>query len=161
MHLEVGDNFWIGPQAKIGGGDPNPWTEGSWNWTGPNGFTSNNREININNIQDNQFGSYVATFTTVNGQTATYTLTVNKAGAAPVDPTPVVPITGKVAYRLTNGNNSLFVKDASLLNNAEVVEWVETDVAAQQWFKVDAGNNQYRLQNVYTGLFQADWRQER
>ena len=83
----------------------------------------------------------------------------------PVDPTPTPtpdPITGKVAYRLKNGSKSLFATIAKVYQNDginklgngnNVVLWDETDVAAQQWFKVDAGNGRYRLKNVYTGLF--------
>lgn len=41
---------------------PQPF-EGTWIWTGPNGFTKNSREFTLNNIQVNQFGTYTATNT--------------------------------------------------------------------------------------------------
>ena len=151
--VALGSTFFIGPQA-----DQN----GTWSWTGPDGFKSNEREISITNVTEAKLGNYVLTFTSDRGKqtVVTFSVTSNNGGGGndnpgggEIVPKPEVPTTGQVAYRLKNGNNSLFVKDASPLSGAQVVEWVETDVAAQQWFKVDAGNNQYRLQNVYSGLY--------
>ena len=49
---------------------------------------------------------------------------------------------------------SLFVKDASRANNAEVQIWAETDVPVQQWTLGTVGAN-YTLRNVYTGAYLA------
>jgi hypothetical protein len=61
---------------------PQPSNDGSWNWTGPNGFTATTRQVNISNIQTNQAGSYVATYTNTGGckSTHTFTVTVNSVG---------------------------------------------------------------------------------
>jgi lysophospholipase L1-like esterase len=48
------DTLLLSPRVNI---------SGSWSWTGPNGFSATSREINVNNIQVNQAGSYIATLT--------------------------------------------------------------------------------------------------
>jgi hypothetical protein len=70
-NLQVGNSITLSPQSTTGG---------TWNWSGPNGFSAGSREITINTIRLNQAGTYTATFTTsygvVNSQeysvTATY-----------------------------------------------------------------------------------------
>ena len=61
---------------------PQPVTGGSWNWSGPNNFSSTTREVTISNIQTNQAGSYVATYTNSGGCQSTQTFTVTVAAAA-------------------------------------------------------------------------------
>jgi hypothetical protein len=58
---------------------PQPLTGGSWSWSGPNAFTASTREILFNNVQSNQSGSYVATYTNAAGckSSSTFTLNVN------------------------------------------------------------------------------------
>ncbi|MFQ6600112.1 glycosyl hydrolase family 28 protein [Flavobacterium sp. C3NV] len=49
---------------------PQP-TNGSWSWTGPNGFNLNSREVTISNIQDAKYGIYTATYTNPCGAVST------------------------------------------------------------------------------------------
>ena len=59
-------------------------------------------------------------------------------------------------YRIVpdvNDNKSLFVKNASQADKAAVVIWTNTDVPAQQWTVLDAGNGEVLLRNVYTGKY--------
>jgi len=80
VSLNAGGNVMIGPQ---------PATGGSWSWTGPNGFSASTREIYISNIQTNQAGNYVATYTNTGGcqSSQTFNITVN----IPCTPTVIVP----------------------------------------------------------------------
>ncbi|MBO9701394.1 MAG: family 43 glycosylhydrolase [Sporocytophaga sp.] len=64
---DVGGKVVLGPQPASGG---------TWSWTGPEGFTSANREITLDNIQQNQAGNYVATFKNTEGCTSMGTFTV-------------------------------------------------------------------------------------
>jgi hypothetical protein len=68
--LLAGGSFTFGPQPVNGG---------SWSWTGPNGFTATTREITLSNIQTNQAGNYVTTYTNAGGckSTNTFSVTVN------------------------------------------------------------------------------------
>ncbi len=43
--------------------NPFPKLYGSWNWTGPNGFSSNQRIVGLSDIQKNQGGDYIAVHT--------------------------------------------------------------------------------------------------
>ena len=81
LTIEEGHSFSVGPQAN-----GNPWTEGTWYWTGPNGFTSNDREFTINNATAAQAGEYTATFTDKNGAKASSTVKVNVHVAPVITP---------------------------------------------------------------------------
>jgi chitinase len=67
VSLSVGGNVIIAPLPL----------DGTWKWTGPNGFTSALREITISNIQSNQGGNYVATYTNLCGEQSTLTVTIS------------------------------------------------------------------------------------
>jgi hypothetical protein len=69
--VNVGANVTIGPQPL----------NGTWSWTGPNGFSSSSRSISRNNIQSNQGGTYRATYS-YNGCSSTldFNITVNGGG---------------------------------------------------------------------------------
>ena len=68
----------------------NPSTNdaGSWNWSGPNNFSSAQREITLSNAQLGNSGSYQATFTNECGaeSTLTYRITVNSVVTPPPPP---------------------------------------------------------------------------
>lgn len=57
----------IGASVSFG---PQP-ANGSWSWTGPNGYSSNSREITISNLQQSQYGTYTATYTNGCGAVST------------------------------------------------------------------------------------------
>jgi hypothetical protein len=63
---------------------PQPGGEGSWNWSGPNGFASSAREIDGIPLTS-PTNLYVATYTDVNGRTS------GQVFAIAVVPTPIVP----------------------------------------------------------------------
>lgn len=56
--VAVGDTIDIGPQPVSGG---------SWQWSGPDGYTNDVRQIKISDIQANQGGEYYATYTNSSG----------------------------------------------------------------------------------------------
>lgn len=60
---------------------PQPVTGGSWSWSGPNNFTAVTREAGISNIQVNQAGNYVATYTNSGGCQNTQTFTITVTGS--------------------------------------------------------------------------------
>lgn len=75
--LNVGDNLKFGPQP----------TSGTWSWTGPNNYTSTDREATVNNIQANQAGTYVATYTNTCGAISTHNFVVTmNCNATAVNP---------------------------------------------------------------------------
>ena len=67
LTVKQGDSFAFGPQAN---------QPGTWSWSGPNGFTSNQREFTINNVTAAQAGDYVLTFYSQNGTQTVYTFTL-------------------------------------------------------------------------------------
>jgi len=60
---------------------PQPVTGGSWSWSGPNNFNATTREVTISNIQANQAGNYVATYTNSGGCQSTQTFNVTVTGS--------------------------------------------------------------------------------
>ena len=71
VSVELGGSFWVGPQIN-----GNPWTEGTWLWTGPNGFTSTEREFSVTNITAANAGTYTAEFTDEYGRRTYYDIVV-------------------------------------------------------------------------------------
>ena len=66
----AGGSFWIGPHPNVNEG---------WSWTGPNGFTSNQREITFDKVSPSQSGIYTATYSE-NGNRSTFQFYVNVVG---------------------------------------------------------------------------------
>lgn len=125
--LDAGGSVSFGPQPLAGG---------SWSWNGPNGFTSSSREINLQNLQTNQSGDYVATFTNTGGctSTQTFTLTVNA-------------VTGSNLYRLKNR-----WQNAYLYDNGTQAAYGTPSASDQssQWQLIDVDGYQ-AIKNVATG----------
>jgi hypothetical protein len=71
--LTAGGSVMFGPQ---------PTTGGSWSWSGPNNFSATTREVTISNIQANQAGNYVATYTNSGGCQSTQTFNVTVSSVA-------------------------------------------------------------------------------
>ena len=84
---------------------PQP-TDGTWSWSGPNGFSSSSREITISNLQTITGGTYTATYTNACGAKSTqgFTVTVT-GGCAP---------TAITAYLNVNNSGWQQVSTASL-----------------------------------------------
>ncbi len=70
--LAAGGSIQFGPQPVEGG---------SWSWSGPNNFSATTREVTISNIQVNQAGNYVATYTNSGGCQSTQTFNVTVTGS--------------------------------------------------------------------------------
>lgn len=64
------------------------------------------------------------------------------------------PTVGKT-YRIVISKKSMFVKDASLNPNDDVVLWTETDVPAQRWKLEKNTDGKYTFRNLYSGLYLA------
>ncbi|WP_205513602.1 T9SS type A sorting domain-containing protein [Longitalea arenae] len=60
---------------------PQPVQGGSWSWSGPNNFGATTREAGISNIQVNQAGNYVATYTNSGGCQSTQTFNITVTGS--------------------------------------------------------------------------------
>lgn len=72
-YVKVGDGDWNetkdlkvekGATVTIG---PHPWDGKIWDWTGPDGFTSQDREIKLSNMQWQKSGIYTVTYTNETG----------------------------------------------------------------------------------------------
>ena len=62
-----------GQTIKFG---PQPTSDGSWSWSGPNGFSASTREVTISKISSSQAGDYIATYTNTSGSKSNMTFTV-------------------------------------------------------------------------------------
>jgi hypothetical protein len=70
----AGDSVMFAPYADQGG---------AWSWSGPNNFSAATREVTISNIQADQAGNYVATYTNSGGCQSTQTFIVTVADSIP------------------------------------------------------------------------------
>jgi hypothetical protein len=102
--VNVSNSLIFGPQP----------INGTWGWSGPNGFTSTAREISFSNIQTAQAGTYIATYTNACGAKTTQNFTVSVAGGD--NQTPSIPGT-PVASNVT-GNSCALAWTASTDNVA-------------------------------------------
>ncbi|MCX6181744.1 MAG: Ig-like domain-containing protein, partial [Bacteroidetes bacterium] len=110
--LCAGGTVWIRPQpAEVPG----------WSWTGPNGFTSSKSDFVLSNIQTNQAGTYIGTYTDANGNsnTAKYTITVHALPSATISTT--TPTTfcegGSVVLTSSAGSSYKWYIGTTLLAN--------------------------------------------
>jgi hypothetical protein len=71
--LKAGDYLTIDPQP----------VDGTWSWTGPNGFSSNSRKVSILSITNKQAGNYTATYTNPNGCSSTQVVSIAVTGSDP------------------------------------------------------------------------------
>ncbi len=107
MTIDEGTTFALGPQAN---------QDGSWAWTGPNGFTSSNREVTFNNATVNQSGNYVVTFTANTGASTTATMTVHINAVQP-------PVTDVYTPSLDNANEVSVFFETPNQDNYSVWAW--------------------------------------
>ncbi len=70
--VKPGSQVSFGPQSKTATA-----LATGWSWIGPNNFTSTNREITFNNIQENQTGTYTAIHTDDKGCRSTHLFVLN------------------------------------------------------------------------------------
>jgi len=64
---------------------PEPSIGGTWSWTGPNGFTANTRVIDINDVDANDAGDYIAIITNDCGQESTDTFSLTIGGTQQIE----------------------------------------------------------------------------
>lgn len=76
--LSVGGSLKLMPQPA----------DGTWSWTGPNGFTAKTRELSFTNIQQEQGGIYTATYTCPEGSTSyqDFIVTLNGCTSTAIEP---------------------------------------------------------------------------
>lgn len=68
LTVNIGDTLLLGPH---------PYSGGTWNWTGPNSFKAQTREILIPNIQANQEGIYTGVYVNPTGCPSTIDINVS------------------------------------------------------------------------------------
>ncbi|HZL11875.1 MAG TPA: glycoside hydrolase family 76 protein [Prolixibacteraceae bacterium] len=82
--VNSGGSFTFGPQP----------TEGTWKWTGPNGFTSNAREFTITGFNATKSGHYQATYTNTSGCSSTMDFIIGLKGCNAVSIVPEIEVNG-------------------------------------------------------------------
>jgi lysophospholipase L1-like esterase len=80
--VKVGDAITISPQP----------VDGTWIWTGPNGFTSTSRVITLSNIQLNQGGVYTANYISAGGCKNFINFLVTLSSCTPATLTPYIQV---------------------------------------------------------------------
>lgn len=87
----------VGGSVVLG---PHPTRGGSWSWSGPNGYRAAIKEITLSNLQPNQAGNYVTTYTNPEGCKSTHTFVVTVTGS-------VRAIDTSLEENLLGGNNEV------------------------------------------------------
>lgn len=128
--VSEGESVTFGPQP----------TNGNWSWSGPNGFSSNNREVTVSNFSAAKAGKYIGVCTNELGckDSLVFTLnTVNTALDLPVDDSGMIsypnPATDKVTFKNVPAHTAITVWDASgravqRMHSSDVTEDVDIQV---------------------------------
>jgi hypothetical protein len=113
--LSAGSNVTFSPQ---------PSDSGSWNWSGPNSFSATTCEVTLSDIQTNQAGYYIATYTNTDGcQTKdTFTVIIN-GGCTPTTITQYLQING----------GTWQLADTAVLNAWDSVKFGPQPVSGGTW----------------------------
>jgi len=110
--VNVGDSVKFGPQ---------PTDANGWSWSGPNSFSATTREVTISNIQTNQAGNYIASYTNSSSCTSNQTFTVSVAGSGPTPtrtPTPNGPTATPTRTSTPSSGLTIRGADVSTLQRA-------------------------------------------
>lgn len=118
---------------------PQPTTGGSWSWTGPNNFSATTREVSISNIQANQAGNYVATYTNSGGCQSSQTFTVTVSGSS------IVTIANRATGLLIDGMGRTTA-------GSTCSQWASSGSWNQMWILETSGAYVY-IKNRNTGLY--------
>lgn len=144
VSLQSGNSVTFGPQ---------PTTGGSWSWTGPNNFAATTREITISNIQSNQAGNYIATFTNACGTStsATFNVTVTTVSTFVPDPNKTYYIANPFHNKRIGANGSEDPFSTAITTTGATVEWKFT-AAPNNSYYIDCvggqGNPRLRSDNT-------------
>lgn len=121
--VTAGDDVTIGPQPL----------DGSWSWTGPNGYSSTSRQQTFNNIQTSQSGTYTATYTNPCGAPSNlgFNIMVNSTGAQnPYSGSPV-SIPGTIEFEnFDTGGEGVSYHDNDASNNGGQYRTSGVDIEA-------------------------------
>ena len=123
--INAGEGFALGPQANV---------DGSWSWTGPDGFKSYSREFSLANTTTAQGGLYTVTLRTNDGRTNKADIQVNILNEAKP---------GIIPYM--NGHNAWEQTTQMSVNSGNRVEigpqaQEGADVGASRWDWVGPNN---------------------
>lgn len=95
---------------------------GTWSWTGPNGFTSSAKDINLTDIQKSDSGAYYATYTNACGFVSTETFHVDVDNSLRIQAEDYTNTSG-VETELTSD-----VSGDSSLTSIDSDDWMEYEV---------------------------------
>ncbi len=113
INLFKGNTLLIKPEPSVGG---------VWNWTGPNGFASGQREIELGDIQLEDSGDYVVSVTNDCGQQSTQIITVSVQDSFVFEAESYQQMSG-VETQLAESSSG-----GSIVSAIEAGDWVEYEL---------------------------------
>jgi hypothetical protein len=124
---------------------------GTWAWTGPNGFTSNAREIDGIPLTAAS-ETFVATYTNASGAKSTETFTITVTGLSGGG-TGTGNLIANGTYVITSVHSGLALGDpnSSTANSAVMEQLAVTSGTNEQWTVNNLGNNVITLTNKASG----------
>lgn len=129
--LPEGSTFVLAPQP----------TEGTWSWSGPNQFTSDERVVTVQNVSVSNSGNYTGTYINECGSSSTisYNIIVNGSNNG------VSGLNG--TYVLENRKSGLVMDVAygDLANGTNILQYYNTGETNQQFMLDEISNGVYTL----------------
>lgn len=105
------DTVTISPTAGI---------DGTWIWSGPNNFTSTSQEFVLNNIQPNQSGNYVVTYTNNSSCSSSYTIKITAENRASIDDSGLDACIRLYPNPVHSGKFTLEIRDADSSSSIQI-----------------------------------------
>lgn len=102
--------------------DPLTTLGGSWSWTGPNGFSYDERVVSITDIQKHQGGDYIATFINACGVETIDTISINVQDSLYIEAEKFDAMSGVLVEETSDVNGDSIV--TSIGNN----DWMEYEI---------------------------------
>ncbi len=127
--VNIGDEVWFGPQSKTYG----PSSSG-WNYTGPDGFTSEDRSLNLENIQPTQQGTYTVINVDQDGCTSRYSFEIRVAPSQ----VPIIVDGNGFVKRIFKNETAFFTNRTYLIENAPET-FVGFEVLASEGKLIESG----------------------
>ncbi|MEH0153464.1 alpha-amylase family glycosyl hydrolase [Limibacter armeniacum] len=152
VSADQGDDLVLNVQAS---------TTGTWNWTGPNGFTASTAQVTLADVTISDAGNYTVTFSDDTGCTNSLTFTLSVESASVAD-TYYIKNRWQETYLYDGGND---VNYGTFSSNA-TYQWklIEMDgyqliqnVGTGDYMNIENLQGKVESTNVESGFYSAHW----
>jgi mannan endo-1,4-beta-mannosidase len=138
--VNIGDSIVISPKPDSGG---------NWKWSGPNGYTSTIREVSLTNMQSNQSGYYIATYTNSDSCISSASFHISVVAYAAGD-----TLLSGATYKIINkfSGKAIDITNSSVDDGAFVIQKTPVDsLLSQEWMLKNISGSNWQIVSANSG----------